>query len=150
VDVCHAEKLSGGERLRPCSRLTAPSDEPEEVLTFKQQLAETKQVLANKNILLTVIGAGLINFSQTVGLWFLAPYVVFTMNQQDTFGAIIGVVPYITGWFGQLFFGYISDHIGRRKTLIFLSCWYAICVFSLIFISGISMLWVILLMWGLA
>lgn len=129
--------------------LTAPSDEPEEVLTFKQQLAETKQVLANKNILLTVIGAGLINFSQTVGLWFLAPYVVFTMNQQDTFGAIIGVVPYITGWFGQLFFGYISDHIGRRKTLIFLSCWYAICVFSLIFISGISMLWVILLMWGL-
>ncbi len=129
--------------------LTAPSDEPEEVLTFKQQLAETQQVLANKNILLTVIGAGLINFSQTVGLWFLAPYVVFTMNQQDTFGAIIGVVPYITGWFGQLFFGYISDHIGRRKTLIFLSCWYAICVFSLIFISGISMLWVILLMWGL-
>ncbi|TKI04305.1 MFS transporter [Martelella alba] len=129
--------------------LTAPSDEPEAILTFREQLAETKNVLANRHILLTVIGAGLINFSQTVGLWFLAPYVVFTMHQQDTFGAIIGVVPYITGWFGQLFFGYISDHIGRRKTLIFLSAWYAICVFSLSYISGIGMLWVILLMWGL-
>ncbi|MGK2889853.1 MAG: hypothetical protein ACSLEN_14405 [Candidatus Malihini olakiniferum] len=60
--------------------LTAPSEEPEEVLTFKEQLAETKQVLANHNILLTVIGAGLIIFSQTVGLWFLAPHVVFTLH----------------------------------------------------------------------
>jgi MFS family permease len=129
--------------------LTPPSTEAKEVLSFKEQMNETKTVLADRNILLTVIGASLINFSQTVGLWFLAPYVVFTMRQHDTVGAIIGVVPYITGWFGQLFFGYVSDHIGRRKTLIFLSAWYAICVFSLTFISGMSMLWVILLMWGL-
>ncbi|WP_213989422.1 MFS transporter [Sodalis sp. dw_96] len=129
--------------------LTPPSADAEETLTFNEQMIESKTVLADKNILLTVIGACLINFSQTVGLWFLAPYVVFTMHQHDTVGAIIGVVPYITGWFGQLFFGYVSDHIGRRKTLIFLSAWYALCVFALIFITGMSMLWIILLLWGL-
>ncbi|QKJ85598.1 MFS transporter [Paramixta manurensis] len=129
--------------------MTPPDAEQSESQTLRQQLTETRQVLGNRHVLLTVIGSGLITFSQTLGLWFLAPYVVFTMHQHDTFGAIIGVVPYITGWFGQLLFGYISDYIGRRKTLIFLSLWYAICVFALIFISGVSMLWVILLLWGL-
>ncbi|WP_213992938.1 MFS transporter [Sodalis sp. dw_96] len=129
--------------------LTPPDDEAEPALAFKDQLIETRRVLKDRNIRLTVIGAALINFAQTVGLWFLAPYIVFTMHQQDTAGAIIGVVPYITGWFGQLFFGYISDHFGRRNTLIFLSLWYAVSIAALVFITGISMLWAVLLLWGL-
>ncbi|MCL6444551.1 MAG: MFS transporter [Alicyclobacillus sp.] len=130
--------------------LTAPEDEAPLKLGVSDQWQLTKAALANRHVLLTVIAAALINFAQTMGLWFLSPYLAFVMGKSAAYAAIIGVVPYITGWIGQLLWGYISDYIGRKKTLVILAIWYAISILLLTQIHSIAMMWVVLLFWGLS
>lgn len=129
--------------------LTAPQDEaPEAQPTLAQQWVEIRQVLRNRNVLVTVVCAALINFAQALGLWFLASYTVFVMGQSEAAGAVAGVVPYITGWMGQLVWGAVSDRMGRRWTLVILSLWYALATMLLLSVSGMTSLWLVLLFWG--
>lgn len=128
---------------------TPPEDEADEVApNLSQQLREIRAALGNRNILVTVICAALINFAQALGLWFLASYTVFVMGKSDAAGAVAGVVPYITGWLGQLVWGAASDRLGRRWTLVILSLWYALATLLLMSVSGMASLWLVLLFWG--
>jgi MFS family permease len=129
--------------------LTAPEDEAVAAQpAFREQLHEVRATLANRNVLVTVICAALINFAQALGLWFLASYTVLIMGSSDAAGAVVGVVPYITGWLGQLVWGIVSDRIGRRWTLVLLSLWYALSTALLLSVSGMASLWIVLLFWG--
>ncbi|GEO28022.1 MFS transporter [Alicyclobacillus acidoterrestris] len=129
--------------------LTAPEDEAPVRMEVSEQWKLSKSALANRHVLLTVVGAALINFAQTMGLWFLSPYLAFVMGKSPAYAAIIGVVPYITGWVGQLVWGWISDYIGRKKTLVILGIWYAVSILLLTQIHSMGMMWVVLLFWGL-
>jgi MFS family permease len=129
--------------------LTAPEDEAEEApVSLAQQWQDIRAALGNRNVLVTVVCAALINFAQALGLWFLASYTVFVMGKSDAAGAVAGVVPYITGWLGQLVWGAVSDRLGRRWTLVILSLWYATATLLLLWVSGMTSLWLVLLFWG--
>ena len=131
--------------------LTSPADESA-VLTpkWRQQLSATRAALANRNVLLTVLCAFLINFALTLGQFDLPFYVNSVKHNSLSITALLGAVPYITGWLGQLVWGTVSDHIGRRRTLMLLSGWYAVAMVLLVLAGSNLSVILALLFWGLA
>ncbi|WP_311777316.1 MFS transporter [Trueperella abortisuis] len=55
----------------------------------------------------------------------------------------------LTGWFGQILWGTVSDHIGRKKVLIICMIGWIATLAPIYFVSGKTVAWVCLLAWGL-
>ncbi|GAA2183111.1 MFS transporter [Brooklawnia cerclae] len=55
----------------------------------------------------------------------------------------------LTGWIGQIVWGTLSDHIGRKLSLGIILTGWAISVGTMFFISTATTGWLILLFWGL-
>ena len=55
----------------------------------------------------------------------------------------------ITGWIGQIVWGTVSDHKGRKFSLSILAVGWAVTVALMVFISSLTSAWVILIAWGL-
>jgi MFS family permease len=54
----------------------------------------------------------------------------------------------ITGWMGQIFWGTVSDHRGRKWSLGILAVGWAVTVLLMIFIGSGALGWIILIGWG--
>jgi MFS family permease len=131
--------------------LTSPADESDVVKpTWTAQLKATHTALSNRNILLTVIAAFLINFALTIGQFDLPFYVNSVKHDNVSVTALLGAVPYITGWIGQLLWGTVSDYIGRKRTLMILSGWYVVAMLLLVPTGSNLSVILALLFWGLA
>ena len=55
----------------------------------------------------------------------------------------------ITGWIGQVVWGTVSDHIGRKPALIIIMLGWMVSIGAMFFISSAMMGWIVLLGWGL-
>lgn len=62
--------------------------------------------------------------------------------------AVISGASGITGWIGQVVWGTLSDHLGRKFSLRIIVGWIA-TVIAMIFINSALTGWVILIGWGL-
>ena len=130
--------------------LTSPVEEADEKMSARQQWRQVGRVLRNRNVLICVVCAFLVNFALSIVQFGLPFYFSFERGSGISVAAVLGVVPYITGWVGQLLWGTVSDYLGRRKTLAILSAWYAVAILLLIPITGSVGLIIVLLFWGLA
>ena len=63
--------------------------------------------------------------------------------------ALVSGASGLTGWIGQVGWGWASDHTGRKFALRFLIIGWAIAVLAFIGINSLTMAWVILILWGL-
>lgn len=130
--------------------LTPPEAEAEEKVPAREQWRRIWRTLKNRNVLVCVLCAFLINFALSIVQFALPFYFNFARGSSVSVTAVLGVVPYITGWFGQLLWGTVSDYLGRRKTLAILSLWYAVGIALLVPVTGKVGVVVVLLFWGLA
>lgn len=55
----------------------------------------------------------------------------------------------ITGWIGQVVWGTLSDHIGRKPALCIILVGWIVSIGTMYFISSATLGWVVLLFWGL-
>jgi MFS family permease len=55
----------------------------------------------------------------------------------------------LTGWIGQVGWGTVSDHKGRKFSLYILAIGNAIALLAMVFITSAALAWVILIGWGL-
>lgn len=106
-----------------------------------------KLALRERNVRLSVI----VNF---MFLWAEAGVVAFlTLHLTREAGlslaaAAVSGASGITGWIGQIFWGTVSDHRGRKFSLGILSVGWAVTVLAMIFISSGALAWAILIFWG--
>lgn len=123
-------------------------DEQRTERPFANAVASMRVALRNRNVRLSVI----VNF---MFLWAEAGVVAFlTLQLTREVGlslaaaAAVSGASGITGWIGQIFWGTVSDHRGRKFSLGILSVGWTITVLAMIFISTGALAWAILIFWG--
>lgn len=107
--------------------------------------------LKNPNILVAAF-ASFVGICVYAGMgYWLAPYLVYVGKYSIAAAAGWSVVFAITGGLGQIFWGTLSDKIGRKVTLLITFTWLAVGVFLMQYtINGVAWLIVIQLFAGCA
>ena len=107
-----------------------------------------KQVMTNGNALWCMLLIFLFLWAETGVVTFLT--VDLTNNGVSlTDAALVSGASGLTGWLGQVGWGWASDHTGRKFALRFLIIGWAVAVLALIGMNSLTMAWVILILWGL-
>lgn len=136
------------ERGMTPSVSVAELDAQEERRPATAAFAAMRLALAERNVRLAVI----VNF---MFLWAEAGVVAFlTLQLTQQVGlslaaaATVSGASGITGWVGQIFWGTVSDHKGRKFSLGILAVGWTATVLAMIFITSGALAWIILLLWG--
>lgn len=107
-----------------------------------------KEALSNSNVRWSVVLVFLFLWAEAGAVTFLTTQLVgegIGMGE----AALIAGASGLTGWIGQIVWGTLSDHIGRKFALVFLTVGWAASLLAMIFIVGPASAWVALLAWGL-
>ncbi len=107
-----------------------------------------RTALGQRNVRLAVIANFLLLWAESGITAFLT--VQLTQNAHMSLPAAVTAsgASGILGWVGQIVWGTVSDHRGRKFSLSILSVGWAIAVVAMIFISSPLTAWVILIGWG--
>lgn len=111
-------------------------------------LEPVKEALSNPNVRWSVVLVFLFLWGEAGAVTFLTTqFVQHGMSQSQA--ALIAGASGLTGWIGQILWGTVSDHVGRKFSIAFLIVGWAIALLGMIFIGGATSGWLILLFWGL-
>ena len=111
-------------------------------------LAPVKEALKNPNVRWSVVLVFLFLWGEAGAVTFLTTqFVQNGMGQGQA--ALIAGASGLTGWIGQIVWGTVSDHVGRKFSIAFLIVGWAAALLAMIFIAGPASAWLILLFWGL-
>ena len=111
-------------------------------------LAPVKEALRSANVRWSVVLVFLFLWGEAGAVTFLTTqFVQNGMGQAQA--ALIAGASGITGWIGQIVWGTVSDHVGRKFSITFLIIGWAVALLAMIFIAGPGSAWLILLFWGL-
>ncbi|WP_206811559.1 MFS transporter [Paradesulfitobacterium ferrireducens] len=109
------------------------------------------RALKNPNIVMAAFGSflGIVSYAG-LGFW-LAPYLSFVGKMSISAAAGWSVIFTITGGIGQIFWGTLSDKIGRKVTLIITFLWLAVGLYLMQYtVNGLGWLIGIQLFAGMA
>ena len=107
-----------------------------------------KQVLKSRNALLCMALIFLFLWAETGAVTFLTTQLT-QHGISLTEAALVSGASGLTGWIGQVGWGWASDHTGRKFALRFLVIGWAIMVLCFIPLSSLTMAWIVLILWGL-
>ena len=111
-------------------------------------LAPVREALTSANVRWSVVLVFLFLWGEAGAVTFLTTqFVQNGMGQAQA--ALIAGASGITGWIGQIVWGTVSDHVGRKFSITFLIIGWAVALLAMIFITGPGSAWLILLFWGL-
>ncbi|MET0695483.1 MAG: MFS transporter [Propionibacteriaceae bacterium] len=111
-------------------------------------LAPVKEALKSHNVRWSVVLVFLFLWGEAGAVTFLTTqFVQNGMGQGQA--ALIAGASGLTGWIGQIVWGTVSDHVGRKFSIAFLIIGWAVALLAMIFIAGPTSAWLILLFWGL-
>lgn len=111
-------------------------------------MAPVKEALKSSNVRWSVVLVFLFLWGEAGAVTFLTTqFVQNGMGQAQA--ALIAGASGITGWIGQVVWGTVSDHVGRKFSITFLIIGWAVALVGMIFIGGATSAWLILLFWGL-
>jgi MFS family permease len=107
-----------------------------------------KLALAERNVRLSVVANFLFLWAETGVVTFLTLQLTEEAGLSLAAASVIAGASGITGWMGQIFWGTVSDHRGRKWSLGILAVGWAVTVLLMIFISSGALGWIILIGWG--
>ena len=111
-------------------------------------MAPVKEALRSSNVRWSVVLVFLFLWGEAGAVTFLTTqFVQNGMGQAQA--ALIAGASGITGWIGQVVWGTVSDHVGRKFSIAFLIIGWAAALLGMIFIGSATSAWLILLFWGL-
>lgn len=108
-----------------------------------------KGALAERNVRLAVLVNFLFLFAEAGVVTFLTVQLTRDVGLSPALAITVSGASGITGWIGQIFWGTLSDHLGRKFSLSILAVGWAVTVSLMIFIDSLTLAWVILIAWGL-
>lgn len=104
--------------------------------------------LKNKNIILAIVMDFLFLWTEMGISTFLTLRLTNHLGISLAVAAVISGASGITGWIGQIVWGTVSDHIGRKFSLSIITLGFAISALGCIFINSVLIGWVVLVLWG--
>jgi MFS family permease len=130
------------------SLTTAELNESRPKQPLREAWAAVRAALRERNVRLAVVANFLFLWAEAGVVAFLT--VQLTQKAGLSLGAAVTVsgASGILGWIGQIVWGTVSDHRGRKFSLGILAVGWAVAVAAMIFITGPVSAWVILIAWG--
>ena len=129
--------------------MTPPLDVDDDGRMHRNAVAILRDAVAVPNIVRAIF----VNFGF---LWCelgLTTFLVVLLAQRTDMSSAQAIVASgasgLTGWFGQMLWGTVSDHLGRRRVLLILGLGWILCVIPLLFVTTGWQAWLALLVWGL-
>jgi len=111
-------------------------------------MAPVKEALKSANVRWSVLLIFLFLWGEAGAVTFLTTqFVQLGMGLGEA--ALIAGASGLTGWIGQILWGTLSDHLGRKFSIAFLILGWAASLIAMIFIVGSTSAWIVLLAWGL-
>ena len=107
-----------------------------------------KLALTSRNVRLSVVANFLFLWAETGVITFLTLQLTREAGLSLAAASVVAGASGITGWMGQIFWGTVSDHKGRKWSLGILAVGWAVTVLLMIFISSGALGWIILIGWG--
>jgi MFS family permease len=107
-----------------------------------------KLALTSRNVRLSVVANFLFLWAETGVITFLTLQLTREAGLSLAAASVVAGASGITGWMGQIFWGTVSDHQGRKWSLGILAVGWAVTVLLMIFISSGALGWIILIGWG--
>ena len=104
--------------------------------------------LRERNVRLSVVANFLFLWAETGVVSFLTLQLTREAGLSLAAASVVAGASGITGWMGQIFWGTVSDHRGRKWSLGILAVGWAVTVVLMIFISNGALGWIILVGWG--
>lgn len=115
--------------------LTCPLETEGEAHELKAAPGVVGRSLRNPNIFFTTVTAGCCLLGYVgIGFW-LSPYLAFVAKYSYAAAAGLSVIFTITGGLGQIFWGWLSDIIGRKLTLFICCIWIGIAFLLFQYVS---------------
>lgn len=129
--------------------LTKPALDSSSNLNKGESLKAIKSALKNKNISLTACNTLLTQIVYMGINVVLPPYLYYVAGLSLAASAGMSVVFTLTGTFGQIVWPWLSDLLGRKRTLIICGLWMSIGIGSFYFATNLTGLIVVQLLFGL-
>ena len=108
-----------------------------------------KLALTERNVRLSVVANFLFLWAETGVISFFTLQLTREAGLSLAAASVVAGTSGITGWMGQIFWGTVSDHRGRKWSLGILAVGWALTVLLMIFISSGALGWIILIGWGI-
>ena len=110
---------------------------------------KVKEALAYRNVRLAVLMNFLFLFAEFGIASFLTLQLTREAGMSLATASVVSGASGLTGWVGQIVWGTVSDHRGRKFSLGIIAVGLALSALALIFISNSTTAWIILLGWGI-
>jgi len=127
-----------------------PSARADETTPWQNPFARIRDaVRADRNVALAMIMNFLFLWTETAVTSFITLQLTRDLGITLAVAAVVSGASGLTGWIGQIVWGAISDHIGRKIPLLIVTIGDAIALALMIEIHSLTMAWILLLAWGL-
>lgn len=127
-----------------------PSARADEATGWQNPLARIRDaVRMDRNVTLAMIMNFLFLWTETAVTSFLTLQLTRDVGVTLATAAVVSGASGLTGWIGQIVWGAISDHVGRKIPLLIVTIGDAIALALMIEIHSLTMAWILLLAWGL-
>jgi len=127
-----------------------PSATAGEETHWQNPLAQIRDaVRADRNVTLAMITNFLFLWTETAVTSFITLQLTRDLGVALPTAAVVSGASGLTGWIGQIVWGAISDHVGRKIPLLIVTVGDAIALALMIEIHSLTMAWILLLAWGL-
>lgn len=127
-----------------------PSAEADETTAWQNPLTRIRDaVRRDRNVTLAMIMNFLFLWTETAVTSFITLQLTRDVGLSLATAAVVSGASGLTGWIGQIVWGAISDHVGRKIPLLIVTVGDAIALALMIEIHSLALAWILLLAWGL-
>lgn len=131
-------------------KLTPPLDpQVEKKQSMSESWKSMKIALSNRNVQWSILMTFLFLWAEQGVGTFMTLQLTQNVGLSLAVAAVISGASGITGWIGQVVWGTLSDHLGRKFSLRIITAGWVVSVLACIFIHSAALAWTILIFWGL-
>lgn len=131
------------------NQLSLPIERESSNKAEKNILKNALNSLKNRNVILAIVINFLFLWTEMGIATFITLRFTTELHLSLTEAAIISGASGITGWIGQIVWGTVSDHFGRKFSLTILTVGSSLSALACIFINSATTAWVVLIIWGI-
>ncbi|GAB3410803.1 MFS transporter [Flindersiella endophytica] len=116
---------------------------------MENPITKLRVALSHRNVWCGLGLAFCLLWAETGVTAFLTTQLVEHAGMTLAAAAVVSGASGLTGWIGQVVWGTVSDHLGRKFSLVIICVGWTATVLAMILINSPAMAWTVLIAWGL-